>query len=67
MHADLPMALKSDIRATLVTLPTADPTAWKDITDGKSRGVEEITHADFEPIIRMIKDNQRARRDAKSN
>jgi phosphonate transport system substrate-binding protein len=67
MRADLPMALKSDIRATLVGLPTADPTAWKDITDGKSKGVEEITHADFEPIIHMIKDNQRARRDAKSN
>jgi phosphonate transport system substrate-binding protein len=67
MHTDLPMALKSDIRATLMALPTADPTVWKDITDGKSKGVEETTHTAFEPIIRMIKDNQRARRDAKSN
>jgi phosphonate transport system substrate-binding protein len=67
MHADLPAALKVDIRATLMALPTADPQAWKDITDGKSKGVEETTHAEFEPIIRMIKDNQRARRDAKSN
>jgi phosphonate transport system substrate-binding protein len=67
MHTDLPPALKADIRATLVALPAADPTAWRDITDGKSKGVEEVPHADFEPIIRMIKDNQRARRDAKSN
>jgi phosphonate transport system substrate-binding protein len=67
MHADLPAALKVEIRATLVALPTADPLAWKGVTDGKSKGVEETTHADFEPIIRMIKDNQRARRDAKSN
>ena len=67
MHADLPAALKVEIRATLVALPTADLLAWKDVTDGKSKGVEETTHADFEPIIRMIKDNQRARRDAKSN
>jgi phosphonate transport system substrate-binding protein len=67
MHIDLPTTLKSDIRATLVALPAADPTAWKDITDGKSKGVEEVPHAAFEPIIRMIKDNQRARRDAKSN
>ena len=66
-HADLPTALKVDIRAALVALPTSNPSAWKDITDGKSKGVEETTHADFEPIIRMIKDNQRARRDAKSN
>jgi phosphonate transport system substrate-binding protein len=67
MHADLPAALKVDIRATLLALPTTDPQAWRDITDGKSKGVEETTHAEFEPIIRMIKDNQRARRDAKSN
>jgi phosphonate transport system substrate-binding protein len=67
MHADLPAALKVDIRAALVALPTADPQAWKDITDGKSKGVEETTHVAFEPIIRMIKDNQRARRDARSN
>ena len=49
MHADLPMALKNDIRATLVALPTADPTAWKDITDGKSKGVEETTHQRLSP------------------
>jgi phosphonate transport system substrate-binding protein len=67
MQADLPEALKVDIRAALLALPTADPQAWKDITDGKSKGVEETAHADFEPVIRMIKDNQRARRDAKSN
>jgi phosphonate transport system substrate-binding protein len=67
MHADLPMALKGDLRATLVALPSADPAAWKDITDGKSKGVEETTHAAFEPVIRMIAANQRARRDAKSN
>jgi phosphonate transport system substrate-binding protein len=67
MHTDLPAALKVDIRAALLALPTADPLAWNDLTDGKSKGVEEVTHADFEPVIRMIKDNQRARRDAKSN
>ena len=39
VHADLPAALTADIRAALVALPTADPVAWKDITDGKSRGV----------------------------
>jgi phosphonate transport system substrate-binding protein len=67
MHTDLPMALKGDIRAALVDLPSADPTAWKDITDGKSKGVEETTHAVFEPIIRMVTANQRAHRDPKSN
>ena len=67
MHTDLPMSLKNDMRATLATLPSDDPVAWKEITAGKSKGVEETTHAAFEPVTRMIKDNQRACRDAKSN
>jgi phosphonate transport system substrate-binding protein len=67
IHTDMPASLKADVRATLLTLPTADPQAWKDLTDGKNQGMQEISHADYEPIVRMIKDNQRARRDAKSN
>jgi phosphonate transport system substrate-binding protein len=67
MRTDLPDPLKAEIKSALVALPTADPQAWKDLTDGKNQGVQQITHADYEPIIRMIKDNQRARRDAKSN
>jgi phosphonate transport system substrate-binding protein len=67
MHADLPTSLKAEIRAALGELPTADPQAWQDLTDGKNKGVQEVTQEDYEPIIRMIKDNQRARRDAKSN
>ena len=55
------------MRTTLLALPTADPQAWKDLTDGKNQGVQEVAQADYEAIIRMIKDNQRARRDAKSN
>ena len=67
IHADMPASLKADVRATLLALPTGAPQAWKELTDGKNQGVQEITHADYEPIVRMIKDNQRARRDAKSN
>jgi phosphonate transport system substrate-binding protein len=67
MHSDLPTSLKAEIHAALGELPTADPQAWQDLTDGKSKGVQEVTQADYEAIIRMIKDNQRARRDAKSN
>jgi phosphonate transport system substrate-binding protein len=67
IHTDMPASLKADVRATLLALPTADPQAWKELTDGKNQGVQEITHADYEPIVRMIKDNQRACRDVKSN
>ena len=61
------MMTKAEVRATLLALPSADPQAWKDLTDSKNQGMQEIAHADYEPIVRMIKNNQRARRDAKSN
>ena len=67
IHSDFPASLKADVRTTLLALPATDPQAWKDLTDGKNKGVQEVTQAEYEPIIRMIKDNQRARRDAKSN
>lgn len=66
IHTDLPAPLKADVRAALVGLPTSNPQVWKDLTDGKSTGVQEITHTEYEPVIRMIKANQVARRDVKS-
>jgi phosphonate transport system substrate-binding protein len=66
IHTDLPASLRSDVGAALVALPTSAPQAWKDLTDGQSQGVQEITHAEYEPVIRMIKANQVARRDVKS-
>lgn len=66
IHTELPTALRADVRAALVALPTANLQVWKELTDGKSKGVQEIAHADYEPIIRMIKANQVARRDVKS-
>jgi phosphonate transport system substrate-binding protein len=64
-HSGLPAPLRTDVKAAMLALPTASPQAWKDITDGQSKGVLEIAHADYEPIIRMIKANQVARRDGK--
>ena len=49
-----------------MALPTSNPQVWQDLTDGKSKGVQEITHTEYEPVIRMIKANQVARRDVKS-
>ena len=65
VHTDLPAPLRADVRAALMALPTTNPQVWKDITDGQSKGVQEIAHADYEPIIRMITANQAARRDVK--
>jgi hypothetical protein len=48
-------------------LPTSAPQAWQDLTDGKNKDIQEIAATDYEPIIRMIKDTQRRRRDARSH
>jgi phosphonate transport system substrate-binding protein len=67
IHADLPAPLKADVRAALIALPTSAPQAWQDLTDGKNKDIQEIAATDYEPIIRMIKDTQRRRRDARSH
>jgi phosphonate transport system substrate-binding protein len=62
IHTDLPSDLRRDVRAALLGLPSADPAAWKDQTDGKSKGLIEITHRDYEPVVRMVQATQRDRR-----
>lgn len=62
IHSDLPDPLKADVRGALLALPTADPGAWRDVTDGKSKGLLEITHKDYEPIVRMVQASLRERR-----
>ena len=62
MHIDLPPDLKRDIKVALLEFPTADPAGWKALTDGKSKGLLEVRHADYEPVIRMIQANQKERR-----
>ena len=62
MHTDLPTDLKADLKATLMAFPTAEPAGWQALMDGKSKGLIEVRHADYEPVIRMIQANQRERR-----
>jgi phosphonate transport system substrate-binding protein len=62
VRSDLPDDLKRDLRAALLALPAADPPAWKDLTDGKNKGVVEIAHRDYEPIVRMVQASLRDRR-----
>jgi phosphonate transport system substrate-binding protein len=62
IHTGLPLELRRDVRAAILALPAADPEAWQQITDGKNKGFQEVTHKDYEPIVRMIEANQRERR-----
>jgi phosphonate transport system substrate-binding protein len=62
MRTDLPAGLKGDLKAALLGLPTGDPQAWKDLTDGKFKGLVAITHKEYEPIVRMVEASQKERR-----
>jgi phosphonate transport system substrate-binding protein len=62
IHTDLPPDLKADVKSALLAFPGADPAGWRALTDGKSKGLVEVRHADYEPVIRMIQANQRERR-----
>jgi phosphonate transport system substrate-binding protein len=62
MHTDLPPDLKADIKGALLEFPSADPAGWRGLTDGQSKGLLEVRHAEYEPVVRMIQANQRERR-----
>jgi phosphonate transport system substrate-binding protein len=62
MRTDLPGDLKGDLKAAILGLPTGDPQAWKELTDGKYKGLVAITHKEYEPIVRMVEAAQKERR-----
>lgn len=62
VRTEMPAAFKQAVKDVYLNMPTEDPAAWQALTDGKASGYKEVTHADYEPIVRMIKANQRARR-----
>jgi len=59
---DLPQAMRDDLRKALMDMPTNDPAAFKQITEGNSKGFVLGSHAVYEPIIEMLKFNQAQRR-----
>jgi phosphonate transport system substrate-binding protein len=57
----LPEQMRIDLRDTLLNMKDKDPTAWNGLTMGKASGFRKVTHADYEPIVRMIQSNLKAR------
>ncbi|TVM33441.1 phosphonate ABC transporter substrate-binding protein [Oceanidesulfovibrio marinus] len=60
---DLPEDMRKDIQKALLELPTKDPEAWASFIKGeKISGFAEVTHEDYEPIVRMIQANLKNRK-----
>ncbi len=62
MATSKPVEMRRDVKAMLMNMKSAAPDAWQALTDGKASGYREVTHADYEAIVRMIKSNERQRR-----
>ena len=62
MHTSLPEDMRNDITTALLRMKDDDPAAWKALTDGKAQSYREVTHGDYEAIVRMIKSNLEKRR-----
>jgi len=58
----LPADMQADLQGALMAMKDEDAEAWRGLTDGKSAGYVEVTHEDYEPIVRMIEHNLRTRR-----
>jgi phosphonate transport system substrate-binding protein len=57
MSTKLPAEMRADVKQALLKMKDADPLAWKSLTDGKASGYREVTHKEYEGIVRMIKAN----------
>ncbi|HEY7494553.1 MAG TPA: phosphonate ABC transporter substrate-binding protein [Candidatus Tectomicrobia bacterium] len=62
MSTALPEQMRTDITAALLRMPQDGPEAWEALSMGQMKGFRRVTHADYEPIVRMIQHNLEKRR-----
>ncbi len=62
VRSDMPEPLRDAVKQAFLRMKDDDAEAWKSLGDGKLGHYREVSHADYEPMIRLVRDNQRARR-----
>lgn len=62
MSKDMPEKMREDVTNVLMKMKDDAPEAWQALTDGKASAYRKVTHDDYEAIVRMIRENERARR-----
>jgi hypothetical protein len=50
------------VKQAFIRMKDLDKEAWQALGDGKLGGYREVSHADYEAMVRLVRDNQRARR-----
>ncbi|MGZ8325768.1 MAG: PhnD/SsuA/transferrin family substrate-binding protein, partial [Rhodoplanes sp.] len=51
----LPPSLKAAIRKAVLEIATRDPAAFDKIYEGKQLPFQPVAHADYEPVIEVVK------------
>jgi phosphonate transport system substrate-binding protein len=64
MPTHLPEQMRQEITEALLNMPQNGPEAWQALTMGQMKGLRRVTHADYEPIVRMIQYNLKHRRES---
>jgi phosphonate transport system substrate-binding protein len=62
VHKDLPDQMKADIKAALLSMPSASPEAWKDLVGDTSSALKEVSHKDYEDMIQIRQENLKQRK-----
>lgn len=60
--AYLPKEMQMDVQNAFLNMKDRDPDAWQGLTMGKASSFLKVTHKDYEPIVRMINANLKARK-----
>jgi phosphonate transport system substrate-binding protein len=62
VRSDMPEMLRDAVKQAFLRMKDDDAEAWRSLSDGKLGGYRAVSHADYEAMIRLVRDNQRARR-----
>jgi len=62
MPAWLPEQMRQDVKQALLDMPAKAPDVFNKLFDGKSKEMVATSHADYEPIVRMINANLEQRK-----
>jgi phosphonate transport system substrate-binding protein len=64
VRQDMDDTMAREIQLAILAFPKADPQGWAAVSTAREGGYVEVTHSVYEPVIRMVEDNLKRRREA---
>jgi phosphonate transport system substrate-binding protein len=60
---DMPAATEARIREAILSFPREDPAGFATLSAAREGGYREVKHADYEPVIRMVREDAERRKE----